>query len=245
MTYQELFGTQKPVMAMLHLKADANMGMMERAVKEAECYLQHGVEALLVENYFGSDHDCEKVLAWLKQEHPEAIYGVNVLGGDAIAFELADKYDAKFVQIDSVCGHLRPKQDEAYARELNAYRAHSKALLFGGVRFKYQMVRSGRSLEEDLLLARERCDAIVVTGEGTGLKTPMEKVAEFRSIVGDFPLIVGAGVTLDTVEETFLNGDGAIIGSYFKTDHRDIGDVEPAFVQALMQKKREVEAIRP
>lgn len=242
MTYQELFGARKPVMAMLHLKADANMGMMERAVKEAECYLKYGVEALLVENYFGSDHDCEQVLAWLQKEHPEAVYGVNVLGGDEIAFELADKYDAKFIQIDSVCGHLRPNRDEAYAQKLNEYRAHSRALLFGGVRFKYQAVRSGRSLEEDLLLGRERCDAIVVTGEGTGMKTPMEKVAEFRSIVGDFPLIVGAGVTLETVEETFRNGDGAIIGSYFKTGHRDIGDVEPAYVEALMRKKREVMA---
>ena len=238
MTYHELFGSRKPVMAMLHLKADDKMSMMERAIREAECYLACGVEALLVENYFGSANHCDKVLEWLKHEHPEAIYGVNILGEYPCAFELADKYDAKFIQIDSVCGHLPPNKDEVYARELNQYRAQSKALVFGGVRFKYQAVRSGRSVEEDLLLGRERCDAIVVTGEGTGMKTPMEKVAEFRSVVGDFPLIVGAGVTLDTVEETFFNGDGAIIGSYFKTDHRDIGDVCPEYVQAVMDKKK-------
>ena len=57
MTYHKLFGSGKPVMARLHLKADDRMSMMERAVCEAECYLACGVEALLVENYVGSAND--------------------------------------------------------------------------------------------------------------------------------------------------------------------------------------------
>ena len=240
MTYQELFDGRKPVMAMLHLKEDDKMSMMERAVCETECYLACGVEALVVENYFGSANDCEKVLAWLQQNHPETIYGVNILSDYPAAFALAEKYDAKFIQIDSVCGHLPPARDEKYARELNEYRSRSHALVFGGVRFKSQPVRSGRSLEEDLRLGSERCDGIVVTGEGTGMKTPIEKVQEFRSVLGDFPLIVGAGVTADTVAETFAAGDGAIIGSYFKTGHRDIGDVCEEYVRKIMQRKKEV-----
>ena len=242
MTYRELFGDRKPVIGMLHLKGDGRMTVLERTCKEIDIYLDCGVDALLVENYFGSADDCEEVLAWLQAKLPRAIYGVNILDDYGRAFALSARYGAKFIQIDSVCGHLPPQHDAFYAEQLAKYRRNSDAVLLGGVRFKYQPVRSGRALAEDLRLGAERCDAIVVTGEGTGMATPQEKVSEFRGILGSFPLVVGAGVTLDTVEETFVLGDGAIVGSYFKQGHRDTGDVERAHVEAFMQRKRALEA---
>ena len=238
MRFEALFGGRKPVMAMLHLKTDFQMNMLERAQAEARCYLEHGVEALLVENYFGSADDCETVLAWLQKEYPDAIYGVNILDSYERAFELAEKYGARFIQIDSVCGNLAPKADEMFAQKLNALREKSKAVLLGGVRFKYQPVRSGRSTEEDLHLGMQRCDAIVVTGDGTGMVTPIQKVQQFREAIGDFPLIMGAGVTPDALEETFQYCNGVIVGSYFKEEHRDIGNVNPGYVEEFMNKKR-------
>lgn len=238
MEYRALFGKCKPVMAMLHLKGDSDKSMLERAQEEARCYLEHGVEALLVENYFGSANDCEQVLAWLRQEYPDAVYGVNILGDYAWAFELADKYNARFIQIDSVCGHLKPKADEIYAEKLNALRSHSRAVVLGGVRFKYQAVSSGRTEAEDLLLGMQRCDAIVVTGEGTGMVTPLQKVQRFRETLHDFPLVLGAGVTPATLEDTFRYCDGAIVGSYLKDGHRDFGDVNPEHVKTFMEQKR-------
>lgn len=240
MKYQELFGSKKPVMAMVHLKTDQNMGMLERAQKEIRCYLEHGVEAVMVENYFGSAWDCEEVLAWLQKEHPQAIYGVNILGDYHKAFELAKRYNAQFVQIDSVCGHLRPKDDEKYAQSLKEAREKADVVLLGGVRFKYQAVRSGRSVQEDLQLGMERCDAIVVTGDGTGMVTPIQKVKQFRETLGEFPLVMGAGVKPDALEETFAYCDGAIVGSYFKEAHRDIGDVYAPYVEEFMTQKRRI-----
>lgn len=238
MTYRELFGNQKPVMAMLHLKGDSEEDMLRRAKREARCYLENGVEALLVENYFGSAQDCEAVLAWLQQEHPQVVYGVNILGDYAKAFELAGRYNARFLQIDSVCGHLKPAADEKYAAALNECRARSQAVVLGGVRFKYQAVNSGRTVEEDLRLGMQRCDAIVVTGEGTGQVTPMEKVRQFRETLADFPLVLGAGVKPDTLRDTLAYCDGAIVGSYFKEEHRDYGDVYAPHVEAFMAEKR-------
>ena len=52
--------------------------------------------------------------------------------------------------------------------------------------------------------------AVVCTGSGTGQATPFEKVKEFKSILGDFPIIVGAGVTDKTAAETAKCSDGAI-----------------------------------
>ena len=56
----------------------------------------------------------------------------------------------------------------------------------------------------------------MVTGEGTGISTDLEKIKTFRTILGDFPLIVGAGMTADTAQEQLTYSDGAIVGSYFK-----------------------------
>ena len=81
-------------------------------------------------------------------------------------------------------------------------------------------VNSGRTLTEDLKIGMGRCDAVVCTGEGTGLATPMDKVEKFKQILGDFPVIIGAGVTIDMVEACRRNSDGVIVGSWFKDNHR-------------------------
>ena len=59
---------------------------------------------------------------------------------------------------------------------------------------------------------------------------------EFKTVLGDFPVIVGAGVTLDTIQETFRLTNGAIVGSWFKDDHRDTGNVNEEYVCQMMEK---------
>ena len=57
-----------------------------------------------------------------------------------MAFSLAVKYNAKFLQIYSVCGLLRVDVDAHFAEKLSELRP---MFLLGGVHFKYQPVRSG------------------------------------------------------------------------------------------------------
>lgn len=235
MIYNELFEGKKPLIGMIHTNSIDEYTMLELAKREIDIYLKHGIYPL-VENYFGSTDDCERVLAWIQKTYPNAAYGVNILGNYQDAFRLAAKYGAKFIQIDSVCGHLEPKHDEEYARRLAELRSQVDIVLLGGVRFKYQPVNSGRSLEEDLKLGAERCDAIVCTGEGTGIPTPLGKVEEFKAVLPDFPVIVGAGVTIETVQDTFLLSDGAIVGSWIKDGHLASGCVSEAYVKMITDR---------
>lgn len=237
MTYKELFGNRKPVVAMLHLKGRNEKEILDRAKAETEIYFANGVDAVLVEDYFGSVADAEMVLAWLRDNHSDKIYGVNILDDHRHSFELANRYGAKFIQLDSVCGHLPPRKDVDYARELEELRANSNVVVLGGVRFKYKPVLSGRSLKDDLSLGKDRCDAIVVTGDGTGRKTPIEKVQEFRWHLDKFPLVVGAGCSPDSIAETFSVADGVVVGSYFKHDHKVGGDVRAEHVKEFMSQK--------
>lgn len=212
----DVFGVDKPIVGMVHLTGYGREAVLENAKREIEILYRNGVNAVLVENYFGDRVDVENALKFLHGSCPDKVYGVNMLGFPETAFALARKYGAKFVQMDSVCGHLEPNYEKPFLKKLEAMRGDGDVFLLGGVRFKYQPYRSGRSLEEDLKLGMERCDAVVVTGEGTGISTDLEKIKTFRSILGDFPLIVGAGMTAETAKEQLAFSDGAIVGSYFK-----------------------------
>ena len=212
----ELFKTDKPIIGMLHLLGGSRQNVIDNAVKEAQMMTRHGVAAVLVENYFGSTQDVENVLEVLRGDYPDIVCGVNVLGDMDEAYRLATMYGVGFIQIDSVCGHLPAQREEGFFAHVDALRSECDALLFGGVRFKYQPVCSGRGVSEDLDIGRRHCDAIVVTGEGTGISTDLKKIMRFREILGDFPLIVGAGMTDATAAEQLMYSDGGIVGSYFK-----------------------------
>ena len=109
--------SKKPIIAMLHLMGDSRSDVLERMVREANIYYENGVDAVMVENYFGGAEDCEAGLKWLAGHFSGRLYGVNILGNYELAFRLAKDYGGSFVQIDSVCGHLPPEKDEAYAKK--------------------------------------------------------------------------------------------------------------------------------
>lgn len=226
---------RKPVIGMVHTNGDSTMSILELAQTEIEIYLRHGV-CPLVEDYYGTEDDCEEVLEWLQATHADVTYGINILGDHTQAFALANKYGAKFIQIDSVCGDLPPEEEESFVYDLNEHRKHYEGIVLGGVRFKYYDVLSGRSQKEDLILGIERCDAIVCTGSGTGIETPLDKVDAFKATVGDFPVIVGAGVTSNNAAEAMQKCDGLIVGSWFKYKHDAYNMVNEQYVSEFMEK---------
>ena len=130
-------------------------------------------------------------------------------------------------------------------------------LVLGGVWPKYYTPVTGSDLHSDLLQAMSRCDAVVVTGEGTGRVTPIDKIKEFKELLSisicsrhqptnydenceicksrtDFPLIVGAGLTVDNAYEQLRFADGAIVGTAMKINKKTINKVDRARVRDLM-----------
>lgn len=231
----DVFGVEKPVIGMLHLGGRGHGEIFDNAKREIEIMYRNGVHAVLVVNYFGRKKDVVNALDYLQREYPDRVYGVNMLGRPELAFDFARRYGVKFIQIDSVCGHLEPVFDEIFQERLAQLRGDGDIFLLGGVHFKYHAHRSGRTLQEDLKLGMERCDAVVVTGEGTGIRTDLEKIKTFRSVLGDFPLVVGAGLTSQTVAEQLSYADGAIVGSYFKEHGDAVYPMDEARVQRFMR----------
>lgn len=235
----ETFATVKPILGMLHLAGENPTAKLAQAEEEARIMAGEGVDGLVVENYFGDTDDVERVLDRLSGLDLGVKLGVNVLRDDKRAFALARRYPVSFIQVDSVAGHLSPEDDADFAADFAARRASVPSLLLGGVRFKYQPILSGRPEEEDVRLGAERCDGLVVTSDATGQPTDMDKVARFRTATGGaVPLLIGAGLTETNAAKQLEHADGAIVGSWFKHDHRDTGRVEAGHVARLMRAVR-------
>lgn len=238
--FNNLFKVDKPLLAMLHLKGDSDDDVLERAKREIDIFYNSGVDAVIVENYFGNYYQMRLVLDYLNKNFSDRLYGINSLNFDVLGIDLANEFNADFVQFDSVVGHVKPRDEASMEAFLNQYRPKTRALLFGGVRFKYQPVKSEKTVEEDLVIAKDRCDAVVVTGNATGEETDMDKIKRFRSGLGDFPLIIGAGITTENAREQMKYGDGAIVGSYLKEGFVDTGEVNESQVVELVNLFKEI-----
>ena len=236
--FEEVFKSCKPVIGMLHLRGKSPSEVVEIARSETEIMYGAGVAAVLVEDYFGDKTDVENTLKMLQQEFAGCVYGVNVLSSFTKSYDLALAYGAKFMQTDSICGHLWPREEPEFEQMVAENRKKGDLFVLGGVRFKYQPVLSGRSLAEDLDRGRRLCDAIVVTGDATGMDTGMGKIREFRQLLGDFPLIVGAGLTAETCVEQLSVADGGIVGTYFKENGVTKRPMDPVRVNEFMETVR-------
>lgn len=230
-----VFAVRCPILGMLHLAGNDPESKLAQALEEARIMAGAGIDGLVVENYFGGAEDVERVLDRLMGLDLGPRIGVNMLRDNDRAFALARRYPVAFIQIDSVCGHLPPEQDDAFAAHLAAERASVPALLLGGVRFKYQPVLSGRDEASDVQLGAARCDGLVVTSDATGQETDLAKVARFRAATGgDVPLFIGAGVTNANLPAQMEAADGVIVGSWLKDTHKDTGRVCADHVATFM-----------
>jgi len=82
------------------------------------------------------------------------------------------------------------------------------------------------------LVHRGLADALVVSGPATGQATPLTDVKRVRSAVADVPLLIGSGVTAETIAELLSLADGVIVGTSVKRN----GDVRLPVERARVEK---------
>lgn len=230
-----LFKNNKPIIGMIHLKGESEEEIQERVKEEVRIFIEEGLDGIMMENYYGDYLQLEKAIEWITSLNLGIPIGVNCLNVDSMGFHLANKYNLDMIQVDSVVGHVKPRDEATLQAFFDLERGNSKACLIGGVRFKYQPILSEKTLELDMEIAKGRCDAIAVTQNATGEETSMEKILEFKKLLGDFPLVVAAGVTDENVARQLQICDAAIVGSNFKDTRQDTGNVSRENVRNFMK----------
>lgn len=235
--FKRIFKISKPIIGMIHLAGENGQNKVKRALEELIIYQEEGIDAAIIEDYYGSPKDVYQTLKEISKEKLGIIIGINVLRNPYSAFKLASEFGAKFIQFDSV---------QTQDLDLNLYNGlrkdFSSIAVLGGIAFKYTK-QTGNPLNVDLEEGKSRCDVIVTTGSGTGIETPIEKLKEFKKLLGNFPLIVGAGVNLNNVYEQLKVTNGAIIGSYFKPDKNTRMPIDRQRVRNLITIVKEVRKV--
>jgi len=237
---------QKPIFGMIHLSGNVGPNIMERAMQEVEILIQEGVDGCIIENYHGEVADMSTVLNILNQEkaREKIMVGLNILPNDyEKVFEMAKVYNAQFVQIDYVAGAYKNGNPIDVEKYLSNKATCPDVTVLGGVWPKYYRPVPNSVLKNDIENGMKLAEAIVVTGEGTGKQTPFEKITEFRNILGEHPLIVGAGLNISNVVEQLSVADGGIVGSCFKPHGITTKKIERSLVQEFMSEVKKARMV--
>ena len=97
-----------------------------------------------------------------------------------------------------------------------------------------EAINTGKTDKYNMLILLETVE------DAYRLASQVEKIKNFRSVIKDFPLIVGAGVTDKNIHKQLEIADGAIVGSYLKDSYTDNGEVSKEHVEQMVKLFKEI-----
>jgi len=241
--YKQIFSQGKTIIGMIHLPPlpgtpegkDARFtDLCKFALSELEKLQSGGVDGVIIENFWNMPYFPNEVpsitiasmaaIAGRVIEQSSIPVGVNILYNDFLGeISIARAMDAAFIRAEvfvdpslSETGIIQPSAASLY-RERHFLNADGIGI-FADIHSKNTTPIWDRSLLESALDAQNRAkaDAIIITGAGTGKPVVVEDLQNLREKL-TIPLLIGSGVTAQTITELIKNCDGAIVGSYFKT----------------------------
>jgi uncharacterized protein len=261
-----MFGVQKPIIAMCHLQAlpgdpayDRAGGMtkvVDLAARDLECLQAGGVDGVMFSNEFSLPYltkvkpETTAAMARVIGEIRRAIrvpYGVNVLWDPIASIELAAATDAQFMR-EIITG--------VYASDFGLWNTNvgetmrRRAALAPDLRMLFNIVPEAASYlgsRTSVDIARttvfnNRPDALCVSGLTAGAETDTQLMAQIKKAVPGTAVLCNTGCRVDNVERQLKVADGAVVGTAFKIDGRFENLVDPARVREFMDK---VKSIRP
>jgi membrane complex biogenesis BtpA family protein len=248
------FLSDKPLIGMLHLRPLAgSVGYARRgtqpildvALRDLYALESGGVDAVFVENLgdapFAKTAPVETVAMMASiisrlNERAHVPVGVNVLRNDGMAaLAIAASSGASFIRVNVFCGTAFTDQGivEGQARSLHRlqHELGTDTLIFADVHVKHAAHLT--SLEEAALdAARNRPDALIVSGIATGRRTAPDDLQVVKKVVS-LPVLIGSGVRIDNVA-TYREADGFIVGTALKEDGRIDAPVDVERVKAMV-----------
>ncbi len=230
---------KKPIIGMIHMYGSEQAA--DYAREEVNIFQQEGVDGFILENYHGDLREIRQALEWIDEIPDNMLKGINILPNEIVtAYELAAAYRLDFIQLDYISGTYERASEFDIKNYLKFRNRFPDIKILGGVWPKYYEPVSGSKLWEDIETAQERCDAIVVTGTGTGKETPLDKIKEFKKLAGETPIIIGAGLTPENVREQLIHADGAIVGSTFKKFGKTTNPINRELVKDFMSEVNKI-----
>ena len=257
-----------PVIGMLHAPAlpgspeyNGDFSSIRHAVlRDAEALVAGGVDGLMLENFGDSPFYPERVpaitvaamtslgsdLRW----RFDVPLGINVLRNDGrSALAVAVACGAEFIRVNILCGARVADQGllQGIAHDLVRERSNLRAQsiqIWADVDVKHSAALAGRPLADEVtdLIERGKADAIVVSGSATGQPIDLATLRAVKAAAATTPVMIGSGVTAETIRQMVPFANGAIVGSSLKQDGKARNPVEIGRVRRFIEaKNREIE----
>ncbi len=249
---------ERTIIGMVHLpplpgspRWDGSMArVVASALEDAHALVDGGVDAVLVENFGDAPFTPGRVepatvaamsvvAAELRRALPRPLLGVNVLKNDPrAALAVAAAVGAAFIRVNVHAGAVLADQgivqSDAYGTLRDRRLLGVDVAIFADVGGKHAVPLGPVDIEQTArdLVHRGLADALVVSGPATGQATPLGDIKRVRGAVAEVPILVGSGVTAETVAELLSVADGVIVGTSVKRN----GDVRLPVERARVDK---------
>jgi hypothetical protein len=170
--------------------------------------------------------------------------GINVLRNDGLsALAVAAAVGGSFIRVNVLCGARVTDQGliQGIAHDLLRERAllHADQVkIFADVDVKHSAPLALRPLQDEVddLIERALADALIVSGAGTGKPTDPSKAKLVKQSARQTPVLIGSGITPDTVQSFRDAADGFIVGTSLKRDGIGSNPVDISRVKQLLSR---------
>jgi membrane complex biogenesis BtpA family protein len=257
-----LFGTAKPVIAMLHFpglpgrprhNASGGIGAIVDVVgRDLEVAQEAGVDGLLFCNEADLPYQL-KVGPEIGAAMAAAIgelradikrpYGVNILWDPMASLALARAARASFVRevltgvYESDLGIIEPRIGDiaAYREAIGA----GDVALFDNVAPEFSSALGTRDVADRARgAAFLGMDAILISGPAAGAPFAMSDLQAAKQAAGDTPVLANTGVRAETIADVLAVADGAIVGTSLKVDGVTWNPIDSGRAARLMDAAR-------
>jgi membrane complex biogenesis BtpA family protein len=215
--------------------------IVRQAVDEAKLLVDAGFDGLIIENmhdapYLRREVGPEIVSAMtavgaaVRDMMHDRPLGVQILAGaNRAALAVAHAIDAQFIRAEGfVFASIADEGllDEADAGPLLRYRKMIGADGVGGIRIFADVKKkhASHAITADVDVGETAkaaeffgADGVIITGIATGKAITINDLGAAR-VATTLPLIVGSGVTPESVKDLFAYADALIVGSWYKRD---------------------------
>lgn len=261
--FKDLFGTEKPIIAMAHLPAlpgtpryDEALGVegiVEKLRADVRCLLEAGVDSVM----FCNEDDRPYVLtAGLEQVAAmsrivaelaprDRPFGVDFLWDAKAAMAIAAATGAAFIRevltgvYESDMGVWAPSAGELlrYRRQIGAQNVR----VFFNIVPEFASPLGTRTLAQKArsVVMSSLPDALLVSGLMAGVAPEPALLQEVKEAVGDaVPVLLNTGARADNIAQYLAVADGAIVGSSLKVNGHTWNPVDPERARAFMAAVR-------
>ncbi len=233
--------------------------VLAQALADARAYARGGADALVLENFgdlpFSRGPVGPETVAGLAvvaaavRAAVKLPIGFNVLRNDPRAgLALAAATHGAFIRVNVHTGVMVADQGviegDAHGTLRERARLAPDVQILADVHVKHAAPLAPRDIGAAArdMVDRGLADALIITGEGTGLTTALSDVESVRQACPRVPLLIGSGVDAGNVVDYLRLADGVIVGSSLKFDGRVEEPVDVERVRQLARVIRKVPA---